>query len=131
MDDKTSSKPVCPLSRNDFFNDRTGLRRSAFPIKLAGIKMGSQENLNADNDNDNDNAGEDENVNAEISGNGSSELQQLWRRRSSRHNSVSSNDSRRNSFSAGNGTTRDQCYKTFLFGHNVFHLKLQHVFGVA
>ena len=69
------------LNRNDFFNDRTGLRKSAFPIKLAGIMMGSQENLAATGSED------------EETGNGNGcELRDLWRRRS-RRNSLSTNHS--------------------------------------
>ena len=67
------------LIRNDFFNDRTGLRKSAFPIKLAGIMMGSQENLAGTGSED------------EETGNGC-ELRDLWRRRS-RRNSLSTNHS--------------------------------------
>ena len=93
--------------RNDFFNDRTGLRRSAFPIKLAGITMGSQENLNADADADTDdnvvNVGDGDGSNGS---NGSgTELQQFWRRRSRRNSLSNNNDSRRNSFSAGNSNS--------------------------
>ncbi len=84
--------------RNDLFNDRTGLRRSAFPIKLAGIKMGSHENLNVDNDDD-----DGGNIDNNNDGNGN-ELHQLWRRRS-RRNSLSMNDSRRNSLSVNNSAT--------------------------
>ena len=88
--------------RNDFFNDRTGLRRSAFPIKLAGITMGSQENLNADADTDDNvvNVGDGDGSN----GSGT-ELQQFWRRRSRRNSLSNNNDSRRNSFSAGNSNS--------------------------
>jgi len=84
--------------RNDLFNDRTGLRRSAFPIKLAGIKMGSHENLNVDNDDD-----DGGNIDNNNDGNGN-ELHQLWRRRS-RRNSLSMNDSRRNSLSVNNSAS--------------------------
>ena len=94
--------------RNDFFNDRTGLRRSAFPIKLAGITMGSQENLNADADTDDNvvNVGDGDGSNGSNGSNGSgTELQQFWRRRSRRNSLSNNNDSRRNSFSAGNSNS--------------------------
>ena len=43
-----SSEPPENISNN--FNDTSGLRRSRQPIKVAGITMGSTENLNVDDE---------------------------------------------------------------------------------